>query len=751
MAHSLTPGQTLGSYRIVRQLGSGGTAVVLEVEHTTLATRHALKVLLPHLVEEPSIRSRFLHEGRLQAGFRHPGLVRVTDTIAEPGVAGLVMDFLQGESMRERLEREGSIAAPEAVRWMIEALDALQAAHDAGVVHRDIKPENLFLERQPNSADDSVRVLDFGIAKGPDSTPHTVTGGTLGTIAYMSPEQVENPADVDGRTDVFSMGSVLWELLVGRPLFAGESDYLSMQRVVEASVTRPSERVAGVPGWLDDIVMVALRKDRQHRFASPRAMADALRAGARRVELPSPPRDEGSPSPRGSTDARRFGMVLATVLFGLLGLGLVAILFIAGVGWVLRPAEIVGVYPHSDTCGNVTIDADVDSGGVRRDVRVSVDGGIAGVYAASGRTTVTHTASHSPGDTILIEVSIGNDVESVSHRVSGQSTGVSLQRPANRLAGQVGRTTVRVEGSCIPGGLTYEARVDEVVATGSVPASNSFQLDTTGLSAGRHRIDVRLLDANGQVLDDAGITLEVVAEGQAAGLPANATADDADGDGYPASTDCDDNDPDVNPGRSESHAVNGIDDNCDGRIDEGTTAWDDDGDGLSEDQGDCNDSAADIRPGAVEIWDCRDQDCDGQIDEGTSPIQREDAYEPNDSEATAFDLGTRGERRFSKRLDLIAASTVDEAWFSFYSQDGDFDSWGIDVRIPKLPAASVVEVEVFDDQGVSRGVRRIASESDQLQVRGRWLSDDSGTYTLRVKPEQLHASWCPIGVEVTAR
>jgi serine/threonine-protein kinase len=742
----------VGSYRIVRLLGTGGTAQVFEVEHTTLGTRHALKVLLPHLVEVASIRSRFLNEGRLQAAFRHPGLVRVTDTIAEPGVAGLVMDFLHGESMWERMQREGAIAAPEAVGWVIAALDALQEAHEAGIIHRDIKPENLFLEKNPGSAKESVRVLDFGIAKGPDSTPHTVAGGTLGTLAYMSPEQIENPGEVDARTDLFSMGVVLWELLVGRPLFEAASDYLSMQQVVEGSIDPPSERRPGIPGWLDDIVMAALRRDPAHRFDSAKAFADALRAGARRVELPTGP--DAAPSVRDvrSADARRFGMVLATVLFGLIGLGLVATLFVVGIGWMLRPAEVEGIYVISDACGKVTIDADVDAGGIRREVMVSVDGGLPAFYSASGRSTVVHTSQHTPGDSILVDVTIGNARDSVTHTVTGQPTRVSLQRPAERSEGRVGRTVVRVEGSCVPAGLTYEARVDSAVTTGPVPSSGTFQVDTTGLSAGRHRVDVRVLDASGQVLDDRGITLKVDAPGSGAAPTAEGTPGDEDGDGYTvAMGDCDDTDPDVNPGRSEARIANGVDDDCDGRVDEGTTAYDDDGDGLSEDQGDCNDAAADIRPGAVEVWDCRDQDCDGAVDEGTQPIEREDRYEPNDTQATAFDLGTRNQRQFTKQLDLVASSSLDEAWFTFYSQDGDFDSWGIDVRIDEMPVASVVEVEVFDASGASRGTQRLASETDLLTVRGRWLSDDSGTYTLRVKPETLYANWCPIGVVLESR
>jgi len=736
---ALQPGDIVGTYRIVRRIGAGGTAEVLEVEHTVLHTSHALKVLLPQWVDNADIRARFLQEGKLQAEFRHPGLVRVTDTVAEPGVAGIVMDLLQGESVRERLEREGSIAPKEAVEWVLAVLDALGYAHERGIIHRDLKPENLFLEK--TASGERLRVLDFGIAKGPEGQ-RTTSRGTLGTVAYMSPEQVEDPGTVDVRTDIFALGAVLWELLVGKPAFEGASAFSSMQSVLERDPGPPSRLRSGVPGWLDDVVQVALRKDPAGRFPTAKAFAAALRASGRGFEAPA----LAGAAPvkgRSGSGAGVFGLWVIGLMGGALVLGIGAIMVVIGVGVYFRPPVIHSAIVSSDLCGMTTIK--VDARARSGMVEIAVNGGAPTLLPISGRQTLIHQVQLDPGSSAAVDVDLNGVVLSQYHQVGGTMPGVSIQLPGARRQGAVGRTLVRVSGSCMPPTLTWIARIDGVEQSGTVSGAQQIWLDTTELEEGDHLIEVELRDGPN--------TVEV----QTASLLVGAAPPpgDLDMDGFVARSkggrDCDDTNPEINPDADEAPAPNGIDDNCDGRVDEGTVAYDDDGDGLSEDQGDCDDGDPAVHPGAVELADCRDQDCDGQVDEGKSLVQREDGYEPNGARSAAFDLKTGQQRSFGQDLEIISSNTEDEAWFEFYSQDGDFDDWGIDVTASAIPADSIYTLEIVDAMGGSRGVKQVSSDGEQLQIRGRWLRDDGGMYTLRIKPERLYAEWCPARFRLVSR
>jgi hypothetical protein len=215
--------------------------------------------------------------------------------------------------------------------------------------------------------------------------------------------------------------------------------------------------------------------------------------------------------------------------------------------------------------------------------------------------------------------------------------------------------------------------------------------------------------------------------------------------------DCDDSRPDVHPGRGEAPVPNGRDDNCDGRVDEGTRVYDDDGDGTSEDQGDCDDNDAQRGPGLPERADCRDQDCDGAIDEGVSPVERDDAYEANDTSRSPHDLHTRSSRSFERTLDLVTRSSSDEEWFAFWSDDGDFDTWGIFVGVVRIGERSRYQIDVLDDKGVVQSGKVVTSDGDWVRVTGRGFSSDSGTYRLRVRPLETPHDWCPLTVRLTSR
>ncbi|MCB9693700.1 MAG: protein kinase [Alphaproteobacteria bacterium] len=734
----LRPGEVIGTYEVVQRIGGGSSAEVFEVVHVTLKTRHALKVLQSQWLENAELRGRFLAEGKLQAGFRSPHLVRVTDTLAEPGVAALVMDLLTGETLRDRLERQGRVPWETAVRWAMEALTGLEVAHAAGVVHRDVKPENLFLDR--SEGEERVRVIDFGIAKGADH--RTTQAGTLGTCAYMSPEQVKDAGEVDARTDVFAVGAVLWEMLAGHPAFEGRTAFASMQAVLDDDPGLPSALAPDVPAWLDAAVARALSKERGTRWPTARAFREALES--RDVTMPAPAKKAlpaDAPAAPAAPPARRgVGFYLLLVLAGLFGIGAVGATTLATLAWIYRPPVVHDLTITSDPCGRTTVDADIYARA--HDVVFTVDGREVHVEADHhGRSHSVATTDLPPGSEVEIEVRAGSSRRTVTHRVEGTPTQLVLELPSDAREGSIGPVRARLEGSCLPTGLVYAAAIGGRTSEGPVSAGSSVALDASGLKTGRHAIEVRILRGD-EVVTMAHGTLFVGER-----PPPN----DQDMDGYERPADCNDLDPMVNPGVQELAFPNGVDDDCDGKIDEGTVAYDDDGDGLAERDGDCNDADPGVRPGATELPDCRDQDCDGEIDEGLTLPQKDDRYEPNGDKASAHDLGTDGARSFSRDLDLVFTGTDDESWFTFYSDDGGWDAWGIDVTAVRLPQDSTLLFEVLDDAGFRRGSLTVDSEGEKLLVTGRGFRDDSGHYRLRVVPSKLVRPWCPAVVRLEAR
>ncbi len=283
------PGEIVGNYEVLSLLGEGGFAEVYRVRHRLLGSDHALKVLYEELLKRDEVRQRFLGEARLQARLKHPGIVRVTDLIAEPGVAGFVMEFVDGPRLAEEMDARratGTRPSPAEVRALfLPVLDAVQHAHDHAVVHRDIKPENLLLPRD-HAGRLTPKVADFGIAKvvGDLRGARKTTRGhqTLGTAGYMSPEQILASRDVDARSDVFALGVCLLEYATLDSPFARDSEFETMKAIHEVDYT--------VPAWLEQqdptlvaVVRRALAKDPADRFATVREMAEALSVGSEAV------------------------------------------------------------------------------------------------------------------------------------------------------------------------------------------------------------------------------------------------------------------------------------------------------------------------------------------------------------------------------------------------------------------------------------------------------------------------------------
>lgn len=269
-------GLTLGGkWRLDRVIGVGGMAAVYEATHRN-RNRVAIKMLHPTLSLDAGTRHRFLREGYVANTIRHEGAVQVLDDdMTEDGVAYLVMELLEGESVEERMNRKGGfLGLVEALQITEELLDVLAAAHDQGVVHRDIKPDNLFLTQSGR-----LKVLDFGIARlHQGDSSQTKVGSFMGTPAYCAPEQARGRWDeVDARTDLFSVGANLFACITGRHVHEAETS--SEQLALAISATAPSLREAlpDAPDELVELVDRALSYTKDERYQSARAMKAAVR------------------------------------------------------------------------------------------------------------------------------------------------------------------------------------------------------------------------------------------------------------------------------------------------------------------------------------------------------------------------------------------------------------------------------------------------------------------------------------------
>jgi eukaryotic-like serine/threonine-protein kinase len=271
---------TSGRYRIERELGRGGMGVVYRAYDTIAGRTVALKVLVNDAATE-AIVDRFLVEAKIGLSLVDEHVCRLFDVGVDPvgGKPYMAMELLEGQDLDTLLvQRGGSLPLEEACEYVLSACAGLATAHAIGVVHRDVKLSNLFLAIESNGAA-VLKILDFGVSKAPgfgNATRMTQTGEIVGTPFYMAPEQVRSARSVDARADVWSLGIVLYELLCGEPPF----DALSTTDLFAALLTRPhvplSERRSDLPDAIGDVVDVALRKDRDRRFASVVAMARAL-------------------------------------------------------------------------------------------------------------------------------------------------------------------------------------------------------------------------------------------------------------------------------------------------------------------------------------------------------------------------------------------------------------------------------------------------------------------------------------------
>ena len=272
-------GQTLGSYTVIKELGKGGMGSVYLAEHALIGRKAAIKVLNPDIASDPEAVSRFFIEARAVNDIRHPNIVEVTDFGQFGPYHCIVMEYLEGETLGARLSRIRVFDEPAVIRAMKQCTSALGAAHDQGLVHRDIKPENIFLRAHPDYPD-FVKLLDFGIAKLLGSNEsighHTKTGSVLGTPSYMSPEQCLGEAALDIRSDVYSLGIVIYQMLTGQLPFTGDTLGRLIVCHVNESPVPPSVINPEISRGMNDLVLRALRKKPKDRFQSAREMRESL-------------------------------------------------------------------------------------------------------------------------------------------------------------------------------------------------------------------------------------------------------------------------------------------------------------------------------------------------------------------------------------------------------------------------------------------------------------------------------------------
>jgi hypothetical protein len=276
-------GQILvGKYRVERVLGVGGMGVVVAAQHIQLDEKVAIKFLLPAMLKNQDVVGRFAREARAAVKIKSEHVARVSDVgTLEDGAPYMVMEFLDGVDLAARLEKQGPLPIEQAVDFVVQACVGVASAHGIGIVHRDLKPANLFCLRG-NDGQFVIKVLDFGISKVtdlgglPDRMSGTKTATVMGSPYYMSPEQMVSAKDVDGQTDIWALGVILYELVTGARPFVGESLPEIAIKVAMASFPPVRSIRPDAPSGLDAVIFKCLEKDKRRRYANIAELALAL-------------------------------------------------------------------------------------------------------------------------------------------------------------------------------------------------------------------------------------------------------------------------------------------------------------------------------------------------------------------------------------------------------------------------------------------------------------------------------------------
>src|ERR1700726_283574 len=289
---------------VLEKIGAGGMGEVFRARDERLGRDVALKLIRPASSDNPDHRRRFEQEARAAAALNHPNILAIYDVGFEGTVPYIVSELLEGQNLRQRL-LAGSIPARESADYALQVAHGLTAAHDRLIVHRDLKPENLFL-----TTDGRVKILDFGVAKlqAPSNgnpsiesmTTVTKHGSMIGTVAYMSPEQLRGKP-VDHRSDIFTFGAILYEMLTGSRAFRGETEVDTMTAVLREEPNPSDLEIGTIPAGYQDIVRLCLEKDPESRYQSAKDLAFALQtlsaSSPLRIASPSKTKAQATPTP----------------------------------------------------------------------------------------------------------------------------------------------------------------------------------------------------------------------------------------------------------------------------------------------------------------------------------------------------------------------------------------------------------------------------------------------------------------------
>ncbi|MDQ2776092.1 MAG: serine/threonine protein kinase [Acidobacteriota bacterium] len=294
----LTVGETIGDYEILGVLGAGGMGKVYKVRSVISQRIEAIKVLLPDLNAQPELAERFLREIRISAGLEHPNIAGLRAAQRADNQLLMVLEYIDGCTLGE-LMHQGQVPLDRSLEYMSQALAALDYAHSRGVIHRDIKPGNIMI-----TAAGQVKLMDFGIARLATDAKLTKTGVMVGSVYYMSPEQIEG-REIDARSDIYSLGVTFYELVTGKRPFNGDSEYQILAAHLKGTPQPPRELDQSLPSSVSEIILTAIAKDPQSRFASAKAMQTALMSFMRGQAAATVPYQPQPPAPVVPTKSHR--------------------------------------------------------------------------------------------------------------------------------------------------------------------------------------------------------------------------------------------------------------------------------------------------------------------------------------------------------------------------------------------------------------------------------------------------------------
>ncbi len=283
-------GQIIGTFRIEQKIGEGGMGAVFRGHDLMLEREVAIKALRPELARQPELVARFRSEAVTLAKLNHSHIATLYNFLRHGEDYFMVMEFVRGKTLDEVIRQSGAMDVERAVRLFCQALEGIAHAHALGVIHRDIKPANLML-----AANDEVKVMDFGIARVLGTARQTKTGRLIGTLEYMSPEQMRG-AETDARSDIYSLGILLYEMLTGRVPFQADSEYELMRAQVETNPPPPREFKADIPIAVEAAILQALAKDPAARFQSAAEFRSTLISAVPAAALKPEPMPQAKPA-----------------------------------------------------------------------------------------------------------------------------------------------------------------------------------------------------------------------------------------------------------------------------------------------------------------------------------------------------------------------------------------------------------------------------------------------------------------------